>query len=120
MAIARHKNKPQDYVRASALRHKSSNVEHLLWRSLRQMPLKFRRQHPIHPYIADFVCLKLRLVVEVDGFSHDATQDYDRRRDIYMRRLGYTVLRFNNNDVMKNLEGVVETILREASMQGEI
>lgn len=115
MPIAQHKNKPFDYERASELRRVSSDYEKILWQELRKLPLKFRRQHPIHPYIADFVCLKHRIVIELDGNSHDNTQDYDTRRDLYMKRLGYKILRIHNDEIKKNLEGVLLTIIRETT-----
>ena len=118
MPFAKHKNKVSDYSRADELRQQSSKVEQKMWYALRNLPkglnLKFRRQHPISPYVADFVCLKRKLVIELDGDSHDDAEEYDKRRNDYMRRLGYRVLRCSNDDVMKNVEGVVLTILREA------
>jgi very-short-patch-repair endonuclease len=109
-----HINDPEDYKRAQGLRREMPRVERILWKALRELPkesgLTFRRQHPLRPYIADFVCLKIKLVIELDGESHDTRQEYDRRRDHYLRKLGYTVLRFTNDDVLNNLGGVVETI----------
>ncbi len=85
-----------------------------MWDALRlmgkAMKMKFRRQHPFHPYIVDFVCLEARLVVEIDGLSHDSRQQYDKRREAYLRGLGYEVLRFSDSDVLKNLEAVAETV----------
>jgi len=93
-------------------------AERLLWNTLRSLPnylnFRFRRQHPLHPYIADFACLKRKLIVELDGYSHDFSQKYDAFRDEHLRHLGYTVLRFSNDDVLNNLEGVVATILCQA------
>ena len=65
---------------------------------------------PVGPYFADFLTREARLVVELDGFSHDLNQEYDQRRDKFMAEQGLTVLRFTNADVMGNLEGVVRAI----------
>jgi very-short-patch-repair endonuclease len=72
---------------------------------------KFRRQHPIPPYTVDFYCLELRLVVEVDGGQH-AESVRDEIRDAFLKRRGLMVLRFWNNEVLTNVEGVIETIRR--------
>ena len=85
----------------------------MLWRCLRGEQLggwKFRRQHPIPPYIADFACIEAKLVVEVDGGQH-ADSAYDAARDEHLRLHGWRVLRFWNNDVLSNPEGVAEGIL---------
>jgi ATP-dependent DNA helicase RecQ len=78
-------------VRVRELRANPSEAEKLLWSVLRAKSvagIKFRRQHPIEPYIADFYCAKARLVIEVDGESHDARVDYDRDRTAYLTTLG--------------------------------
>jgi very-short-patch-repair endonuclease len=74
------------------------------------MGLKFKRQKPVGRYIADFVCWERRLIIELDGGQHAEQAAYDRRRDAWLRSQGYTVLRFWNNDVMQQLEGVLEQI----------
>ncbi len=87
--------------------------EKTLWRELRQFkPLgfHFRRQVPIGPYFADFICHTARLAVEVDGHLHGETVEKDWRRDTFFAGEGYRVLRVTNHDVTCNLEGVVETI----------
>ena len=94
-------------------------AEVILWSHLRRRVLgglRFRRQHPIGPYIADFASPLIRLVVELDGVSHarDGMDDYDRARDAYMKRLGWRVLRFRNEDVYKNLNGVLDVISRSS------
>lgn len=76
--------------------------------------VKFRRQHPLHPYIVDFVCLKARLIVEVDGVSHDTRIAYDAKRTAYLESKGFQVIRFANQDIAQDVAGVVLTILREA------
>jgi very-short-patch-repair endonuclease len=98
---------------ARALRSGMTDAEQRLWNSIRGKQLlghKFRRQHPIAPCIADFACLELKLVIELDGGQHQAQVTYDERRTAFMRMHGWTVLRFWNNDVLGNLEGVLATI----------
>ena len=109
--------------RARTLRKAMSDGERKVWRALRVRQvdgMRFRRQHPIGPYIADFVCLERRLVVEVDGGHHteDSQIAHDARRDRWLEAEGYRVLRFPAIDVFQNLDGVVDSIwaaLQEAS-----
>jgi len=94
--------------RARELRRDMTLAERRLWNILKLRQLdgfRFRRQFPIGPYIADFTCLEARLVVEVDGGQHMEAAD-DGIRDAFLRREGFQVLRFWNNEVMANLEGV--------------
>ena len=100
---------------ASHLRTKQTDTEKSLWHALRNRQLssfKFRRQFTFPPYIVDFVCLETRLVVEVDGGQHATNQAYDAERTRFLLNQGYRVLRFWNNEVMSNLEGVLNTILK--------
>ena len=97
---------------ARRLRHQSTNAELKLWNRLRARSIdgcKFVRQEPIGPYIVDFVCRTRRLVIEVDGGQH-ATDKRDAVRDQWLAEHGYRVLRFWNNDVLGNIDGVLETI----------
>jgi very-short-patch-repair endonuclease len=90
-----------------------TDAEQLLWRSLRSKQLKghrFRRQHPIAQYIADFVCIEQKVVVEIDGGQHQEQVEYDERRATFLQKQGWQVLRFWNNDVLNNLEGVLSVI----------
>lgn len=105
--------------RAIELRSRMPNAEVILWSRLRRKSLpgfRFRRQHPIGPYIADFACPLSHLVVEVDGGTHSTDEEiaYDCRRDAYMESRGWRVLRVNNQDVYKNLDSVLESISRFA------
>jgi len=106
------------------LRKDPTNAERLLWSRLRRRQLdgfKFRRQHQIGLYICDFASLDAAVVVELDGSQHVDRHDYDLRRDNFLRSAGFRVLRFWNNDVLVNLDGVVETIyeaLRDPEMDG--
>ena len=102
-------------ARAKDLRRTMTRAETLLWRHLkanRLAGLGFRRQAPMGNYIADFVAHACKLVVEVDGESHDFEERirHDDRRDQWFASRGYRVLRFTNEDVMRNLEGVVTAI----------
>jgi very-short-patch-repair endonuclease len=100
--------------RARVLRRKLTDAETMLWSRVRKdvHGIRFRRQHPIGPFIADFACVRARLVVEVDGATHstDAERDYDARRDRYMRLRGWCVLRIRNGDIYDALGDVVERI----------
>jgi very-short-patch-repair endonuclease len=101
--------------RAKQLRRAMMRAETMLWRHLkahRLTALGFRRQSPMGNYIADFVAHSRKLIVEVDGESHDFEERirHDGRRDEWFASRGYRVLRFTNDDVMKNLEGVVLAI----------
>ena len=85
-------------------------VERRLWQRLRakQLGVKFRRQHPISPYIADFACISQRLVIEVDGDTH--VEAYDDRRDHLMRSLGWRVMRIAVGEVDEDVDSVVAAI----------
>ncbi len=98
---------------AKTLRSHQTEAEQKLWYHLRAhrfMDLKFKRQKPIGSYIVDFVCMDWMLIVEIDGGQHSEQVEYDQRRDAWLRSQGYIVLRFWNNDVMQQLEGVLEQI----------
>jgi len=98
--------------RARRLRRSSTDVESRLWNQLRSRTLngfKFVRQEPIGPFVVDFVCQERRLVIEVDGGQH-ATDARDVRRDQWLLEHRYRVLRFWNNDVIENMDGVLEMI----------
>ncbi|MET4273295.1 MULTISPECIES: endonuclease domain-containing protein [unclassified Bradyrhizobium] len=106
--------------RAKQLRQAMTRAETLLWRYLkanRMDGVGIRRQTPIGNYIADFVCFSSKIIIEVDGESHDfeERQKADRRRDAFFAAEGFQVLRFTNEQVMTNLEGVVEAIRQAAS-----
>ncbi len=100
--------------RARALRRQLTDAEQKLWSILRLRKLgglKFRRQFPIGPYIADFVCLERRLVIEVDGGQHAVTaKQEDAARTAWLQTQGFRVLRFWNNDVLGNPEGVRDAV----------
>src|SRR5436305_562887 len=98
---------PTPRSRARQLRKDQTSAEARIWRELRYRRFagyKFRRQHPIGPFIADFYCHEARLVIEFDGESHLGREDYDRRRQDWLEAHGYKVLRFYNNDIPANLD----------------
>ena len=100
---------------ARNLRNKSTKSEISLWKYLNCQQIdgyKFSRQKPIGNYIADFYCYQLRLVIEIDGSSHNSLdiQEKDKLKEIYLKQLGFTVLRFTGYDVFENIEGVVQSI----------
>ncbi len=103
---------------ARTLRSGMTDTERKLWSGLRgeQMGVKFRRQHPLVNYIADFACLSPKLVVELDGSQHLVRQDYDAVRDAFLQRSGFDVLRFPSNDVFINFEGVLEVVRARLEM----
>ena len=102
------------------MRREMTNAERKLWMGLRAHRLEglqFRRQEPCGPYIVDFICHAVRLVVEVDGATHstDAELARDARRDAWFAERGFAVLRVTNDDVYHELEAVMETIWMRAS-----
>lgn len=106
--------------RAIDLRNSATNPEQRLWSVLcrRQLGgLKFRRQHPIEPYIADFYCASAKFVIELDGESHDGRQSYDAKRSEHLDSLGLKILRVTNDDVIHNLDGVTIAILRAVGVE---
>ena len=102
-------------TRARQLRKNPTDAERLLWQKLRFWRVdgcKFRRQQPLGNFIVDFVWLEKRLFIEVDGGQHAECVDYDAGRDAWLRKQGFVVLRFWNNDVLKNIDGVLEVIAK--------
>ncbi len=103
----------QELIRRKILRKDSTPQEILLWSRLRnnQLGCKFRRQHHLGPYIADFYCHEKKIVIEIDGSQHMDAKEYDERRDQYFETFGFKVLRFWNNEINSNLEGVLLKII---------
>jgi very-short-patch-repair endonuclease len=100
---------------ARTLRQNLTDAERRLWSRLRGRQLdgcRFRRQAPLGPYVVDFVCFAARLVIEVDGGQHSSRAEEDAERSSWLEANGFHVLRFWNNEVHGNLEGVLETIRR--------
>ena len=99
---------------ARTLRRNMTDAEKLLWRFLRDRQLsgyKFHRQHPIGPFIVDFVCLEKKLIIEVDGGQHSKQLEADSKRSDYFEERGYRVLRFWNSEVLEENESVLNVIL---------
>jgi len=99
-------------TRARDLRRNGTEAEKRLWRALREAfpNARFRRQVPVGPYFADFLSIGVQLIVEVDGGQHAEAADYDATRTRFLESQGYRVLRFWNNDVIANTEGVIAQI----------
>ncbi len=100
---------------ARHLRSNMTDAEKLIWSKIRRKQIadmQFYRQKNIGPYIVDFYCPQGNLIVEIDGGQHFEKngENNDRQRDQYLQRIGFTVLRFSNIDVLKNIDGVVEVI----------
>ncbi len=101
-------------LRAREPRKNSTDVERLVWQHLRAKRFanwKFKRQQPIGSYIVDFACLEARLIIELDGGQHAGQIEYDAQRTAWLELQSFTVLRFWNNEVTENLEGVMQSIL---------
>jgi very-short-patch-repair endonuclease len=104
------------HIRSRRLRREQTNVEALLWSQLRDGRLngyKFRRQFPIDRFIADFCCVRSKLVLELDGEQHAEQMVRDAKRTEALAARGYRVLRFWDNEVLTNMDGVLEKILEE-------
>jgi very-short-patch-repair endonuclease len=100
-------------ARARELRHAMTPAEKKLWQHIRdnQLGVQFRRQHAVGPYIVDFFCAKLKLVIEVDGDTHAEQMDYDAERTKWLNELKqYRVIRFTNDEVRHNIDGVLAKI----------
>ncbi len=112
--------KPDHRQRAKQLRQTMTRAETLLWRYIKANRidgLGFRRQMPLGHYVLDFVCLSAKLVIELDGETHDfaSRQTADKKRDAFLASEGFRVLRFTNDEVLSKLAGVVEVIRETAS-----
>jgi very-short-patch-repair endonuclease len=106
--------RPASSEPARQLRKKMTRPEWVLWyyvRARRFEGWKFRRQVPIGRYVVDFLCEGARLIVELDGGQHDLRRRSDAERTAWLESKGYRVLRYWNNDVMENIQGVLETLL---------
>jgi very-short-patch-repair endonuclease len=100
--------------RRRELRKRSTKEEEILWSKIRNNKIgcKFKRQHSIGGYILDFYCSERKLIVEIDGASHNTkgAREYDKNRDEYFNELGYTTIRFSNTEVENNILGVLKKI----------
>jgi adenine-specific DNA-methyltransferase len=113
-----------DLIRhARELRQRQTKAESLLWNVLRAKRLcntKFRRQHPVLPFVADFACCELRWIVEIDGGYHDYQYEGDENRTQYLQKLGWQVVRFGNEDVIADVEAVAIAIAKTIGLTPEI
>ncbi|WP_375429006.1 endonuclease domain-containing protein [uncultured Sphingomonas sp.] len=103
---------PRVSPHASRLRRERTKVEERFWQRVRDRRLdgyKFRFQSTVGPFVADFLCVDAKLIVELDGSQHN--EIVDARRTAYLERCGYRVLRFWNNDVSQNMDGVLTVVL---------
>ena len=111
-------------VRARTLRRAMTPPERRLWNALKRQPdgFKFRRQHPIGPYVLDFFCFQAALAIEIDGISHElgSNATRDARRDEWMTRQGIRTLRFRALDVRDNLEGIVLAVVEECKARSPV
>ncbi len=102
-------------VRARGMRHDPTEAEKKFWWLVRDRRLggfKFRRQTPVGRYIADFICIDARLIVELDGGQHAQRARYDAAREAFLAAQGFRVMRFWNGEVLKNPAGTAEILLR--------
>jgi DNA polymerase-3 subunit alpha len=112
---------PETLEHAKELRQNLTDAEQLLWSILRMKQLedvKFRRQHPVGPYIVDFASIEAGLIIELDGGQHAEQQTYDEQRTAFLNEAGFNVLRFWNHEVLENIEGVAFAIIEALSAEG--
>jgi len=116
----KHRIQPEIIARARMLRKEAPCPEHLLWSRLRAAQLggiRFRRQHVIGPYVADFYCARARLVIELDRLSHEGRESYDAERTEYMESQGLRVIRCADDDVIRDVDQVVRRIACEIGLE---
>jgi len=104
------------HERAKKLRREMTPAEKILWKELRANTLQglhFRRQQVVHGYFPDFYCHQHELIVELDGGIHELQKEYDAEREAYLISLGFRIIRFKNEEITKNLKGVLQKIVDE-------
>jgi len=103
---------PEIFRRAEELRNNMTEAEKVLWEKLRksQLGVRFKAQHPIERFIADFYCHKAKLVIEVDGEIHKFQKEYDQGRVAELEKYGLKIIRFTNYEVIQNTDQVIENI----------
>lgn len=106
--------KPSIFEKAKSLRENMTETEKLLWQRLNknQLGVRFKPQHPIDIFIADFYCHKYKLVIELDGKIHNQQKDYDEGRTAELERFGIKVIRFTNEMVLNHIDEVIKAIQR--------
>ena len=108
-------------TRSKNLRQNQTDAEEVIWHRLkakRLLGLKFRRQFPIGPYFADFICIEKKLIIEIDGGQHCESAT-DKVRTDFLNKEGFEVIRFWNNDVLQNIEGAVSSLSLTLSRKRE-
>jgi very-short-patch-repair endonuclease len=116
----RHRIKPLTTLRARRLRREAPFPERLLWSRLRAGQIggvRFRRQHPAGVYVLDFYCPAARVAIELDGVSHEGRERYDAERTAHVESLGIRVIRFTDDEVLRDLDGVVYRIACEIGIE---
>ena len=113
--------KPGIFENAKGLRRSMTEAEKILWKHLRNSKLhglKFRRQHPVDIFIADFYCHQKKLIIELDGNIHDILEqkEYDEGRTFKLEEKGFKILRFKNEEIINDLENVLDRILINSKM----
>lgn len=111
-------NRTSEKTKRQQLRRNMTKAEFRLWQKLKGKQLegvKFRSQYGVGRFVVDFYCTELKLAIEIDGESHfqDGVQEYDQERQAFIELLGIRFLRFTNDDVYRNLEGVLERIIQK-------
>jgi len=105
--------KAQETIRKK-LRHESTKAELLIWRKIRnkQLGYKFRRQHSIEKYVVDFICVELKLIIEIDGDVHfyDENIVKDKIRENYLKNLEFKIKRYKNTDILYNIDSVLSDL----------
>jgi very-short-patch-repair endonuclease len=103
---------PEIFRKAEELRNNMTEAERLLWEKLRnnQLGVRFKPQHPIEHFIADFYCHSAKLVIELDGEIHEQQKEYDIGREAEMEKYDIKVIRFKNHEVLENVDSIVERI----------
>ena len=113
---------PSTFEKARQLRNKMTPEEELLWNKLKGKQIcnvRFRRQHPVNIFIADFYCHTAKLVIELDGKIHLNNKEYDEERTQIMEELGLEVLRFNNSEINTKIEKIIERITEKVKSRQE-
>ncbi len=111
-------NRTSEKLKRQQLRKNMTKAEFIIWQKLKCKQIegcKFRSQYSISQFVVDFYCTELKLAIEIDGDSHfqDGAQEYDRERQAFIESVGIRFLRFTNDEVYRNLEGVLEKITQE-------
>ncbi len=117
-AFPQSKIAPLIQERAKELRRKQTDTEIKLWQQLRGRRFvghKFRRQVPLGTFIVDFVCFERKLIIELDGGQHNPANEYEVQRRRWLEQGGFRLVRFWDNEVFENLEGVLQVILNALS-----